>query len=324
MTTTVSVKKLLDAAVHFGHQTRRWNPKMKPYIFTSRNGIYILDLKRTLVELDRAYSFVRDLAARGGNLLFVGTKKQAQEPISSAAERCNMPYVNNRWLGGMLTNFSTIRSRVTRMEELEAMDEDGRMASLPKKEQIGLHKELEKLRANLNGMRNMLSVPQAIFVVDTIRESNAIREAKILGIPVIGILDTNANPDDVEFGIPGNDDAIRAVSLISDVIADAVVSGMSGSMVSEAEMLAADAVLAENVQKAQDAYVSSELDLNTSKLAEETSGSIASVSTTDVSEDAKDDAAVGVSEDAKDDAVQAYDLVDASETADEANATDNL
>jgi small subunit ribosomal protein S2 len=241
MATTVNVKSLLDAAVHFGHQTRRWNPKMKPYIFTDRNGIYIIDLKRTLVELDQAYSFVSKLAARGGKLLFVGTKKQAQEPIQRAAERCGMPYVNNRWLGGMLTNFVTIRSRVTRMEQLETMETDGRMSTLPKKEQISLRRELEKLQANLNGVRNMTEVPQAVFVVDTNREQIAIREAQRLGVQVIGIIDTNSDPDEVDFGIPGNDDAISAVSLISDLIADAVLAGSVGAVVSEAEMVLGEA-----------------------------------------------------------------------------------
>jgi small subunit ribosomal protein S2 len=237
MATTVNIRSLLDAAVHFGHQTRRWNPKMKPYIFTDRNGIYIIDLKRTLIELDHAYSFVADLAARGGTLLFVGTKKQAQGPIAAAAERCGMPYVNNRWLGGMLTNFVTIRSRVTRMEDLEAMEADGRMASLPKKEQIGLRKELGKLKANLDGVRNMKAVPQAVFVVDTNREEIAIREAHRLDIPVIGIIDTNADPDAVDYGIPANDDAIRSVSLLTDVIADAVIAGSTKAVISEAEMI---------------------------------------------------------------------------------------
>ncbi|MDR1421676.1 MAG: 30S ribosomal protein S2 [Coriobacteriales bacterium] len=237
MATTVNIRSLLDAAVHFGHQTRRWNPKMKPYIFTDRNGIYIIDLKRTLIELDHAYSFVADLAAKGGTLLFVGTKKQAQEAVATCAERCGMPYVNNRWLGGMLTNFVTIRSRVTYMEDLEAMEADGRMASLPKKEQIGLRKELGKLRANLDGVRNMKTVPQAMFVVDTKREEIAIHEAHRLGIPVIGIIDTNADPDEVDFGIPANDDAIRSVSLLVGVIADAILAGSTAAVITEAELI---------------------------------------------------------------------------------------
>jgi small subunit ribosomal protein S2 len=210
---------------------------MKPYIFTDRNGIYIIDLKRTLIELDKTYTFVSDLAARGGALLFVGTKKQAQEAVAVNAERCQMPYVNARWLGGMLTNFVTIRSRVTHMEDLEAMEADGRMATLPKKEQILLRKELVKLQTNLNGVRNMRSVPQAIFVIDTKREEIAIHEAHRLGIPVIGVLDTNADPDEVDFGIPANDDAIRSVSLLCEVIADAVIAGASKAVVAEAEMI---------------------------------------------------------------------------------------
>ena len=237
MATKVNVASLIDAGVHFGHQTRRWNPKMKPYIFTSRKGIYIIDLKQTLIELDRAYSFVKDLASKNGTVLFVGTKKQAQEPIQSAAERCGMPYVNHRWLGGMLTNFVTIRSRVTYMEELEAMEEDGRMAALPKKEQVLLRKKLGKLQANLNGVRHMTAAPQAVFVVDTKREEIAVAEARRLNIPVIGILDTNADPDEVVFGVPGNDDAIRSVGLIANCIADAVVAGAEADVIHEAEMI---------------------------------------------------------------------------------------
>lgn len=233
----ITITSLIDAGVHFGHQTRRWNPKMKPYIFTSRKGIYIIDLKKTLIELDQAYSFVKNVAEKKGNILFVGTKKQAQEPIQSAAERCGMPYVNHRWLGGMLTNFVTIRSRVTYMEELEAMDEDGRMAALPKKEQVLLHKKLAKLQANLNGVRTMTLIPQAVFVVDTKREEIAVAEATRLGIPVIGILDTNADPDEVRYGIPGNDDAIRSVSLIVNCLADAVVAGAKVDVFNEAEAI---------------------------------------------------------------------------------------
>jgi len=236
MATKVNVASLIDAGVHFGHQTRRWNPKMKPYIFTARKGTYIIDLKQTLLELDRAYSFVKNLAEKNGTILFVGTKKQAQEPIQSAAERCGMPYVNHRWLGGMLTNFVTIRSRVTYMEELEAMEEDGRMAALPKKEQVLLRKKLGKLQANLDGVRHMLIAPQAVFVVDTKREEIAVAEARRLNLPVIGILDTNADPDEVVFGIPGNDDAIRSVGLIANCIADAVLAGSKVDFIDEAEM----------------------------------------------------------------------------------------
>jgi small subunit ribosomal protein S2 len=223
------MKSLLEAGVHFGHQTRRWNPKMKPYIFTERNGIYILDLQRTLRELERAYAFSRGVSQRGSKILFVGTKKQAQEPIEAEAARCGMPYVTNRWLGGMLTNFVTMRSRVQRMEELEAMEADGRMAGLPKKEQILLRKELGKLKNNLDGVRDMREVPGALFVVDTKREAIAIAEARRLRIPIIGLVDTNADPDEVDYVVPANDDAIRSVNLMCRVIADAVIDG-SGAL----------------------------------------------------------------------------------------------
>jgi small subunit ribosomal protein S2 len=226
----VSMKDLLEAGVHFGHQTRRWNPKMKPYIFTERSGIYILDLQRTLRELEASYNFARSIAANGGSVLFVGTKKQAQEPIQSEAERSGMPYVNNRWLGGMLTNFVTMRGRVKRMEELEAMDADGRMATLPKKEQLLLRKELGKLQANLNGVRDMRELPKAVFVVDTKREDISIHEAQRLRIPIVGLVDTNADPDDVDYVIPANDDAIRSVGLMCRVIADAVIEGRGGDV----------------------------------------------------------------------------------------------
>ena len=233
--TKVSIQTLLDAGAHFGHQTRRWNPKMKPYIFGSRGDIYILDLKQSLIGMDRAYTFVRNLAKNGGTILFVGTKKQAQEAVADAANRCGMPYVNARWLGGMMTNFQTIRTRVQRMEELEAMEADGRMALLPKKEQILLRKELGKLQVNLNGIRNLRRQPDAVFVIDTNREEIAIKEAKRLNIPVVGTLDTNCDPDDVEYGIPANDDAIRSVKLLAEFIADAVVAG-TGAPVTAAEM----------------------------------------------------------------------------------------
>ena len=225
--TKVSITSLLDAGSHFGHQTRRWNPKMKPYIFGSRGDIYIIDLKQTLVGLDQAYTFVSELAKKGGTVLFVGTKKQAQEAVADAANRCGMPYVNARWLGGMLTNFVTIRSRVNRMEELEAMEADGRMAVLPKKEQILLRKELSKLQTNLNGIRNMKRTPDAVFVIDTNREAIAIHESRRLDIPVVGTLDTNCDPDDVDYGIPANDDAIRSVRLLADFIAHAVIAGVA-------------------------------------------------------------------------------------------------
>jgi small subunit ribosomal protein S2 len=222
------MKSLLEAGVHFGHQTRRWNPKMKPYIFTERSGIYILDLQRTLKELEHSYGFVRSLGARGQKLLFVGTKKQAQEPIMAEAQRSGMPYVTNRWLGGMLTNFVTMRSRIQRMEELEAMEADGRMATLPKKEQLLLKKELGKLKHNLDGVRDMRELPGALFVVDTKRENIAVAEARRLHIPIIGLVDTNADPDEVDYVIPANDDAIRSVGLMCRVMADAIIDGSGG------------------------------------------------------------------------------------------------
>ena len=234
----VSMKQLLEAGVHFGHQTRRWNPKMAPYIYTERNGIYIIDLQKTVKKLEEAYAFVRDLSANGGNVLFVGTKKQAQEAVKNAAERANMPYINQRWLGGMLTNFVTIRSRINRMEELEAMVEDGRMAVLPKKEQAVLGKELAKLQTNLGGARDMKGLPQALFVIDTKREENAIKEAQRLNIPVVALIDTNSDPDEVEYGIPCNDDAISAVTLMCELMADACLAGSGKEQFSEAEMAA--------------------------------------------------------------------------------------
>ena len=252
--TKVSIQTLLDAGAHFGHQTRRWNPKMKPYIFGNRGDIYIIDLKQTLVGLDNAYTFVSEIARKGGTVLFVGTKKQAQEAVADAANRCGMPYVNARWLGGMLTNFVTIRSRVTRMEELEAMEADGRMALLPKKEQILLRKELSKLQTNLNGIRNMKRVPDAVFVIDTNREEIAIRESRRLEIPVVGTLDTNCDPDDVDYGIPANDDAIRSVRLLADFVADAVLAGV-GVPVTAAEMEGAAAPAEEAPAAAEETVV---------------------------------------------------------------------
>lgn len=249
----VSIKNLLEAGVHFGHQTRRWNPKMRPYIFTERNGIYILDLQRTLRELDHSYSFVRSLASRGQQVLFVGTKKQAQEPVMGEASRSGMPYVNHRWLGGMLTNFVTMRSRVQRMEELEAMELDGRMAALPKKEQLLLKKELDKLQANLDGVREMRELPGAIFVIDTKREDIAIKEAIRLRIPIIGLVDTNADPDEVDYVIPANDDAIRSVGLMCRVIADAVIEGRGGQV--DAPAVAASSAPVPEVVASADAEV---------------------------------------------------------------------
>ena len=238
MAVKINIKTLLEAGCHYGHQTRRWNPKMKPYIFGERNDIYILDLKQTVVDADKAYSFLKETAAKGGKVLFVGTKKQAQEPIATQAERCGMPFINQRWLGGMLTNFVTMRSRIDRMEELETMVEDGRMAARGKKEQSVLTKELEKLQRNLGGVRDMKAIPQALFVVDTKREELAVREANRLHIPVVGLLDTNSDPDVIDYGVPANDDAIRSVSLMCELMADAVLAGTGKEQITEAEMAA--------------------------------------------------------------------------------------
>ena len=235
MATTVSIKTLLDAGVHFGHQTRRWNPKMKPYIFGQRNGMYILDLKQTLYALDEAYSQVAEIAASGKQILFVGTKKQAQATIKEQACRCGMPYVDYRWMGGMLTNYKTINDRVKYMEKIEDMVTTGVMSSYTKKEQAQFAKEHEKLQLALGGIREMNGLPAAIFVIDTKLEENAVREACRLNIPIIGLLDTNADPDEVDFGIPANDDAIRSIELLTTVIADAVIAG-SGVEISVEEM----------------------------------------------------------------------------------------
>lgn len=230
----ISMKQLLEAGVHFGHQTRRWNPKMAPYIFTERNGIYIIDLQKTVKKIEDAYEFVKSVSAEGKDVLFVGTKKQAQEAIQEEAVRSGMHFVNNRWLGGMLTNFRTIKARIRRLEELNKMEEDGTFEVLPKKEVIKLRAEREKLEKNLGGIRNMDSNNiGALFVVDPRKEKNAISEAKILGIPVVSIVDTNCDPDEVDYVIPGNDDAIRAVKLITAKIADAIIEGRQGEQLAE-------------------------------------------------------------------------------------------
>ena len=230
----ISMKQLLEAGVHFGHQTRRWNPKMAPYIFTERNGIYIIDLQKTVKKVDDAYNFVKSVSEEGKDILFVGTKKQAQEAISEEATRSGMHFVNNRWLGGMLTNFSTIKTRIQRLEELERMEEDGTFDVLPKKEVIKLRNEKEKLEKNLGGIKSMdADSIGALFVVDPRKEKNAISEAKILGIPVVAIVDTNCDPDEVDYVIPGNDDAIRAVKLITAKISDAVIEGKQGEQLAE-------------------------------------------------------------------------------------------
>ncbi len=225
----VSMKQLLEAGVHFGHQTRRWNPKMARYIFTERNGIYIIDLQKTVKKLDEAYMFVRDVAAEGGEILFVGTKKQAADSIKEEALRCNMHFVNARWLGGMMTNFKTIQKRIGRLRQLRAMQEDGTFNLLPKKEVIKLQLEIEKLEKFLGGIQNMKTLPKALFVVDPKKERIAVLEAKKLGIPVVAIVDTNCDPDEVDYVIPGNDDAIRAVKLIAGAMADAVIEANQGT-----------------------------------------------------------------------------------------------
>ena len=231
----ISMKQLLEAGVHFGHQTRRWNPKMAPYIYTERNGIYIIDLQKSVGKVDEAYDAVSDIAAQGGTILFVGTKKQAQDAIKTEAERCGMYYVNERWLGGMLTNFRTIQSRIERLKAIEAMEADGTFDVLPKKEVIALKKELEKLQKNLGGIKEMKKIPDAIFVVDPKKERICIQEAHTLGIPLVGIADTNCDPEELDYVIPGNDDAIRAVKLIVSTIADAVIEANQGESMSEAE-----------------------------------------------------------------------------------------
>ncbi len=224
----VSMKQLLEAGVHFGHQTRRWNPKMAQYIFTERNGIYIIDLQKTVKKLNEAYLFARDIAANGGDILFVGTKKQAQDSVKEEAEHCGMPYVNARWLGGMLTNFATIKTRITRLQQLRAMRDDGTFDLLPKKEVANLTLEIEKLEKFIGGIENMNKIPGALFIVDPRKERIAVAEAKKLGIPIIAIVDTNCDPDEIDAVIPGNDDAIRAVKLIAETIANAVIEGRQG------------------------------------------------------------------------------------------------
>ena len=237
----ISMKQLLEAGVHFGHQTRRWNPKMAPYIFTERNGIYIIDLQKTVRKIDEAYMFVRDLALEGKTILFVGTKKQAQESVEQEAKRCGMYYVNNRWLGGTLTNFRTIQTRIKRLNDIDRMEQNGQFDVLPKKEVIKLKAEREKLEQNLGGIREMKKLPGCLFVVDPRKEHIAVTEARILGIPIVGIVDTNCDPDEIDYVIPGNDDAIRAVKLIAGKMADAVLEGKQGEQ-SEVEVKAEEAV----------------------------------------------------------------------------------
>jgi small subunit ribosomal protein S2 len=229
----ITMKALLEAGVHFGHQTRRWNPKMEQYIFTERNGIYIIDLQKTVKLVDEAYNFVKELAANGGEILFVGTKKQAQESIENEAKRCGMHYVNQRWLGGTLTNFKTIKKRIERLHELDRMEEDGTFEVLPKKEVIRLKHERERLEKFLGGIKNMSRIPDALFVVDPRKEKIAVSEARKLGIPVVAIVDTNCDPDEIDYVIPGNDDAIRAVKLLTETIANAVLEGKQGEQMTD-------------------------------------------------------------------------------------------
>lgn len=253
------MKQLLEAGVHFGHQTRRWNPKMAKYIFTERNGIYIIDLQKTVKKLEEAYAFVREIAANGEEILFVGTKKQAQESIKEEAERCNMPYVNARWLGGMLTNFNTIKLRIKRLAQLKAMEENGTFDLLPKKEVVKLKLQIEKLEKFLGGITEMRRMPAAMFVVDPRKEKIAVAEARKLGIPIIAIVDTNCDPDLIDYVIPGNDDAIRAVKLIAGAIADAVLEGRQGEQFAPAaegdenDEEAAEAVEAAEAEEAVEA-----------------------------------------------------------------------
>ena len=242
----ISMKQLLEAGVHFGHQTRRWNPKMAEYIYTERNGIHIIDLQKSVGKVDEAYKAISDIAAGGGTILFVGTKKQAQDAIATEAERCGMFYVNERWLGGMLTNFKTIQSRIAKLKEIETMQEDGTFDVLPKKEVINLKKELEKLQKNLGGIKEMKKLPDAIFIVDPKKERICVQEAHTLGITLIGIADTNCDPEELDYVIPGNDDAIRAVKLIVSKMADAVIEANQGA--EALEEVAEEAAVAEEAE----------------------------------------------------------------------------
>lgn len=247
----VSMKQLLEAGVHFGHQTRRWNPKMARYIFTERNGIYIIDLQKTVKKLEEAYSFIRDISVEGKPVLFVGTKKQAQDSVKEEAERAGAYYVNARWLGGMMTNFSTIRRRVSRLQQLRAMEEDGTFDLLPKKEVIKLRLEIEKLEKFLGGIKEMKQLPGALFIVDPRKERIAVAEAKKLGIPIVAIVDTNCDPDEIDYVIPGNDDAIRAVKLISATMANAIIEGREGQMGAAAQETADETAAQETEEAAE-------------------------------------------------------------------------
>jgi small subunit ribosomal protein S2 len=256
----VAMKQLLEAGVHFGHQTRRWDPRMAEYIFQARNGIHIIDLQKTSKKLDEAYEFMKEQAEEGKTVLFVGTKKQAQECMKEAAEKSGMFYVNQRWLGGTLTNFSTIRDRINKLEELERMSEDGTFEVLPKREVVLLKKEMEKLTKNLGGIKNMTDIPGVMFVVDPKKEHNAVVEAHKLGIPVVGLVDTNCNPDDVDYVIPGNDDAIRAVKLIADSMANAIIEGKQGEILESDEAM--EDMVAEESAESMEEVVAAEEESN--------------------------------------------------------------
>ena len=258
----VAMKQLLEAGVHFGHQTRRWDPKMAEYIFQARNGIHIIDLQKTSKKIDEAYEFLRSQAEEGKKVLFVGTKKQSQECIKEAAEKCGMYYVDQRWLGGMLTNFETIKKRIQRLKDLETMQEDGTFEVLPKKEVINLKKEMDKLQANLGGIKEMENVPDVLFIVDPKKEYNAISEAKKLNIPVVGIVDTNCNPEVLDYAIPGNDDAIRSVKLITDAMANAIIEGNQGESFEPAIQ---DIIEDSNEETTMEEIVASDEDVNKEK-----------------------------------------------------------
>jgi small subunit ribosomal protein S2 len=269
----ISMKQLLEAGVHFGHQTRRWNPKMKKFIFTERNGIYIIDLQKTVKKVEEAYYFVRDIAMENKPILFVGTKKQVQESIETEAKRCGMFYVSNRWLGGMLTNFKTIRSRVGRLNKIDAMETNGEFELLPKKEVIKLMHEREKLLKNLGGIREMKDIPGAMFIVDPRKERIAVAEARALGVPIIAIVDTNCDPDEIDYPIPGNDDAIRAVKLITAKMADAVLEGRQGEQMmddEEAEQAAPDTEAEEKIDEATADEITEEVSKTLEEKKEET------------------------------------------------------
>ena len=256
----ISMKKLLEAGVHFGHQTRRWNPKMAEYIFTERNGIYIIDLQKTSDKVDEAYNFIKEVVANGEDILFVGTKKQAQESTKTEAIRCGMHYVSQRWLGGMLTNYSTIRKRIERLNELKTMEEDGTFDLLTKKEVFKLKNEAERLEKFLGGIKNMDRLPGALFVVDPRKERIAVQEAKILGIPVVAIVDTNCDPDEVDFVIPGNDDAIRAVKLLTGTMADAVLEGKQGVQITDDEVEEDDEISEEELESDKELEIADEIE----------------------------------------------------------------